>query len=58
MNIYQSEIFRLQLIGLDDRHLEILRETYDGKGDEAKDELLLIDLEIERREKIRRCYEG
>lgn len=45
-------------MGLDENHLYSLRLWYDKKGERGKDELLLIDLEIERRAKLRRRYEG
>ena len=41
-----------------DNHLHALRLWYDKKGDEGEQELSLIDLEIERRAKIRRYYEN
>ena len=58
MNIFQSESFRRSLMTVDDNHLYSLRVWYDNKGDKGKDELLLIDLEIKRRAKIRRYYEN
>ena len=44
-------------MGLDEKHLFSLRVWYEKKGDKGKDELLLIDLEIERRAKLRRYYD-
>ncbi|WP_262123425.1 hypothetical protein [Anaerococcus sp. Marseille-Q5996] len=42
---------------VDDKHLYSLRVWYDEKGEKGKDELLLIDLEIERMAKLRRYYD-
>lgn len=58
MNIFQSEDFRRSLMGLDDNHLYSLRVWYEKKAEKGRDELRLIDLEIERRAKIRRYYES
>lgn len=57
MNIYKSETLRESLKTVDDKHLYSLRVWYDKKGEKGKDELLLIDLEIERRAKLRRYYD-
>jgi len=57
MRCHDSESFRRSLKGLDEDHLYSLRVWYDRKGDKGKDELLLIDLEIERRAKLRRYYD-
>ena len=58
MNIFKSESFRQSLMGLDEKHLFSLRVWYEKKGDKGVDELRLIDLEIERRAKLRRYYEN
>lgn len=58
MNIFQSESLRKSLMSLDENHLRSLRVWYDKKGEAGKHELLLIDLEIERRAKLRRYYEN
>lgn len=57
MNIYKSETLRESLKTVSDDHLYSLRVWYDKKGEKGKDELLLIDLEIERRAKLRRYYD-
>ncbi len=57
MNIYKSETLRESLKTVDDKHLYSLRVWYDEKGEKGKDELLLIDLEIERMAKLRRYYD-
>ena len=58
MNIHKSETFRESLKCVSDKHLHALRLWYDKKGVKGQDELLLIDIEIERRAKIRRYYEN
>lgn len=58
MNIHKSETFRESLKTVSDNHLYSLRVWYDKKGVKGQDELLLIDIEIERRAKIRRYYEN
>lgn len=58
MNIHKSETFRESLKCVSDKHLHALRLWYDKKGDKGEQELLLIDLEIKRRAKIRRYYEN
>ena len=57
MNIFKSETLRESLKTGDDKHLYSLRVWYEKKGEKGKDELLLIDLEIERRAKLRRYYD-
>ena len=58
MNSHKSETFRKSLMNVSDDHLHDLRLWYDKKGDKGEQELMLIDLEIERRAKIRRYYEN
>lgn len=58
MNIHKCETFRESLKTVSDNHLYSLRVWYDKKGDKGEQELLLIDLEIKRRAKIRRYYEN
>lgn len=57
MNIYKSETLRESLKTVDDKHLYSLRVWYEKKGEKGVDELRLIDLEIERRAKLRRYYD-
>lgn len=57
MNIYQSESFRKSIKRLDEEHLYSLRSWFCDK-EQYTDELRLIDIEIERRAKLRRNYDN
>lgn len=53
-----SEYIRTSLKALDDSHLMTLKLWLkDRVGQESQDKLELVNLEIERREKLRKHYE-
>ncbi|MFO3716089.1 hypothetical protein [Anaerococcus cruorum] len=58
MNIYDSQEFISNIKTLDDEHLMSLRVWIDSKKNEKdkEDKILYIDLEIERRLKVRKYY--
>lgn len=58
MNCYQSKEFRENIMGLSESGLYSLRNWYVKKASEGEEFVLLIDLEIKRREKLRRRYES
>lgn len=60
MNIYDSQEFISNIKTLDDNHLMILRMWIDSRDKEKdkKDKILYIDLEIERRLKVKKYYEN
>lgn len=60
MNIYDSQEFISNIKTLDDNHLMSLRMWIDSRDKEKdkKDKILYIDLEIERRLKVKKYYEN
>lgn len=58
MRVHESESFIEDLKKLSNEELHSLRLWYEKLQEDGKDELLRIDLEIERRAKIARYYEN
>lgn len=60
MNIYDSQEFISNIKTLDDNHLMSLRMWIDSRDKEKdkKDKILYIDLEIERRLKVKKYYDN